>query len=111
MNSATFIGTLLSQPELRYTTDNQTPIAKATFQFHSRDQEPAPANICIVAYGNVSEALKGFQRGQRVAVEGALRMNTVERKDGYKEKVAELSVSRIHEIGENLEVAEDGYPT
>ena len=36
--------------------------------------------------------------GQQVVLEGRLRMNSVTRKDGTKEKQAELTASKIHHI-------------
>ena len=47
-----------------------------------------------------------LKEGDSVVLEGRLRMNSVTRKDGTKEKQAELTASRIHpitkrEIGSN----------
>ena len=39
-----------------------------------------------------------LNEGQNIVVEGRLRMNTVTRKDGTKEKQPELTASRIHHI-------------
>jgi single-stranded DNA-binding protein len=36
------------------------------------------------------------QIGQRLLIEGRLRMNTVTRQDGVKEKKAEFTLSRLH---------------
>ena len=37
--------------------------------------------------------------GQRLVVEGRLRMNTVARADGVKEKKVEFTLARIHPLG------------
>ena len=37
-----------------------------------------------------------MQIGQRLLIEGRLRMNTVTRQDGVKEKKAEFTLSRLH---------------
>ena len=37
-------------------------------------------------------------RGQNIVVEGRLKMNSVTRKDGTKEKQPELTASKIHKI-------------
>ena len=39
-----------------------------------------------------------LKEGHSVVLEGRLRMNSVTRKDGTKEKQAELTASRIHHI-------------
>ena len=39
-----------------------------------------------------------LREGDSVVLEGRLRMNSVTRKDGTKEKQAELTASRIHHI-------------
>jgi single-stranded DNA-binding protein len=39
------------------------------------------------------------QVGQRLVVEGRLRMNTVARQDGIKEKKVEFTLARIHPLG------------
>jgi len=39
-----------------------------------------------------------LKEGQKVVIEGRLRMNSVTRKDGTKEKQAELTASRFHLI-------------
>ena len=42
--------------------------------------------------------IEELNKGQNIVVEGRLRMNTVTRKDGTKEKQPELTASRIHHI-------------
>ena len=39
-----------------------------------------------------------LKESQGVVIEGRLRMNNLTRKDGTKEKQAELTASRIHHI-------------
>jgi single-stranded DNA-binding protein len=39
------------------------------------------------------------QVGQRLLIEGRLRMNTVPRGDGMKEKRAEFTLARLHPVG------------
>ena len=39
-----------------------------------------------------------LKEGQNIVIEGRLRMNSVTRKDGTKEKQTELTASRIHHI-------------
>ena len=39
-----------------------------------------------------------LKKGQNIVIEGRLRMNSVTRKDGTKEKQPELTASKIHQI-------------
>ena len=39
-----------------------------------------------------------LKEGQNIVIEGRLRMNSVTRKDGTKEKQPELTASKIHQI-------------
>ena len=39
-----------------------------------------------------------LKEGQNIVLEGRMRMNSVTRKDGTKEKQSELTASRIHNI-------------
>ncbi len=40
-----------------------------------------------------------FKEVDQVLLEGRLSMNTIDRPEGYKEKVAEMTVSRVHPVG------------
>ena len=42
--------------------------------------------------------LNELKEGQNIVIEGRLKMNSVTRKDGTKEKQAELTASKIHQI-------------
>jgi single-strand DNA-binding protein len=52
-----------------------------------------------VGWGSLAQDLQNrVQVGQRLMVEGRLRMNTVTRQDGVKEKRAEFTLSRLHPL-------------
>ena len=54
----------------------------------------------MVGWGNLAQDLQNrVQVGQKLMLEGRLRMNTVPRQDGTKEKRAEFTLSRLHPIG------------
>ena len=42
--------------------------------------------------------IDGLKEGQNIVLEGRLRMNSVTRKDGTKEKQPEVTISKIHHI-------------
>ena len=91
---------MLEAPQLRYTQDNQTPVAEMAVQLDGLRPEDPPGQIRVVGWGNLAQDLQNrVQVGQRLVVEGRLRMNTVTRQDGVKEKRAELTLARLHPLG------------
>ncbi len=86
-------------PTLRYTQDNKTPIAEMEVQFEGLRADDEPGRLKVVGWGNMAEDLKNrIKNGQRLVIEGRLRMNTVSRQDGSKEKRAELTLAKYHLI-------------
>jgi len=91
---------IIQDPELRYTSDNQTPIAQMLVQFDSLRAEEPPATLKVVGWGNFANEIKeNYSVGDQIVIEGSLRMNVIERPEGFKEKRAELRASRIHKLG------------
>ncbi|MCX5953616.1 MAG: single-stranded DNA-binding protein [Cyanobacteria bacterium] len=92
---------VLEAPQVRYTQDNQTPVAEMAVRFDGLRPEDPPGQIKVVGWGNLAQDLQNrAQAGQRLVVEGRLRMNTVSRADGVKEKRAELTLARLHPLGD-----------
>ena len=92
---------VLEAPQVRYTQDNQTPVAEMAVRFDGLRPEDPPSEIKVVGWGNLAQDLQNrAQAGQRLVVEGRLRMNTVSRADGVKEKRAELTLARLHPLGD-----------
>ena len=91
---------VLEAPQLRYTQDNQTPVAEMAVQLDGLRPDDPPGQLKVVGWGNLAQDLQNrVQVGQRLVVEGRLRMNTVTRQDGVKEKRAELTLARLHPLG------------
>ncbi|MFM8976101.1 MAG: single-stranded DNA-binding protein [Vulcanococcus sp.] len=91
---------VLEAPQVRYTQDNQTPVAEMAVQFEGLRPDDPPGQLKVVGWGNLAQDLQNrVQVGQRLMVEGRLRMNTVTRQDGVKEKRAEFTLARMHPIG------------
>ena len=84
---------------MRYTKENQTPIAEMTVSFKGlRDDDPS-SDLKVIGWGTIAqEMVDQLKTGQQVVLEGRLRMNSITRKDGTKEKQAELTASRVHHI-------------
>jgi single-stranded DNA-binding protein len=91
---------VLEAPQIRYTQDNQTPVAEMAVRFDGLRPDDPPGQIRVVGWGSLAQDLQNrVQVGQRLVLEGRLRMNTVSRPDGVKEKRAEFTLSRLHPSG------------
>ena len=84
---------------MRYTKENQTPIAEMIVNFKGLRSEDPTRDLKIIGWGNIAqEMIDELKEGQNIVVEGRLKMNSVTRKDGIKEKQPELTASKIHQI-------------
>ncbi len=97
MNSCILMAEITQDPQLRYTSDNQTAVSEMVVQFAGlRDDEPM-ATMKVVGWGNLAQEIQErYHQGDRIIIEGRLGMNTVERQEGFKEKRAEMTAQRIH---------------
>jgi single-stranded DNA-binding protein len=99
MNQIILMAEIMQPPQTRYTPD-QTAIAETLVQYPGLRPEDPAGTLKIVAFGNGAQALQEqCQPGQWFIFEGRLRMNTIERPEGFKEKVVELNVSKIYPMG------------
>ncbi|PSN19482.1 single-stranded DNA-binding protein [filamentous cyanobacterium CCP5] len=101
MNSCILMADIVQAPQLRYTSDNQTPVAEFIVQFPGlRDDDP-PSQMKVIGWGNLAQEIQEqYREGERVLLEGRLGMNTIERPEGFKEKRAEMTVQRIYSLGQ-----------
>ena len=84
-------------PTVRFTQDNKTPLAEIEVEFDSLRADDPPCALKVVGWGKLAEELQNtVQVNSKLVIEGRLRMNTVPRQDGTKEKRAEFTLSRIH---------------
>jgi single-stranded DNA-binding protein len=98
---------VLEAPQLRYTQDNQTPVAEMTVRFDGLRVDDAPGQIKVVGWGSLAQDLQNrVQIGQRLLLEGRLRINSVGRPDGVKEKRAEFTLARLHPIAAGAPAAD-----
>ena len=89
-------------PTVRFTQDNKTPIAEIEAQFDSLRPDGPPSIIKVVGWGNLAEELQNkVQVNSKLIIEGRLRMNSVPRQDGTKEKRVEFTLSKIHPFASN----------
>ena len=93
-------------PTVRFTQDNKTPLAEIEVEFDSLRADDPPSTIKVVGWGKLAEELQNkVQVNSKLVIEGRLRMNTVPRQDGTKEKRAEFTLSRIHPLSSNTAVS------
>lgn len=99
MNTFILMAEVFTEPELRTTPDNQNEISSFLVQFPGKNAEDTPARLKVTGWNNLAKEImeKKYQKGDRLLIEGRLRINTIDR-TGYKEKVTELTAQRIHAI-------------
>lgn len=96
MNAIALMGSLQSEPELRYTQDGMARLSMM-LSFAPDRSEEADYQIRVVAFGNLAEEVhKTFHHGDGVVVEGRLQAETRTKPDGAKEKVTEVIARRVH---------------
>ena len=99
MNHCLIQSVIKINPQMRYTKDNQTPIAEMIVGIKGLRNDDPVNDLKVLGWGTIAqEMVDQLREGDSVVLEGRLRMNSVTRKDGTKEKQAELTASRIHHI-------------
>lgn len=99
MNTFVLMAEIFTDPELRYTPDNQNAIASFLAQFPNSRPDESPYRIKVTGWNNLAnEIMEKHHKGDQVLIEGRLNINTIDR-GGYKEKRAELTAQRIHALG------------
>lgn len=99
MNHCILMAEVVQEPQLRYTSDNQLPVAEMMVEFPGlRDDDP-PGKLKVIGWGNLAQTIQeSYRPGDRIIIEGRLHVNSVERSEGFKEKRAELTAQRIHRL-------------
>ena len=93
-------------PTVRFTQDNKTPLAEIEAEFDSLRSDAPPSTIKVIGWGKLAEELQNtVQVDSKIVIEGRLRMNSVPRQDGTKEKRAEFTLSRIHPFSTNTAIS------
>lgn len=88
---------VIEAPQIRYTQDNQTPIAEMLVRIDGLRPDDPPGQLKVVGWGNLAQDLQNrVHSGQRLVLEGRMRINSIARPDGVREKRAELTLSRLH---------------
>jgi len=99
MNHCLIQAKVKTEPQMRYTKENQTPIAEMVAEIKGLRGDDPLSELKILGWGTIAqEMVNNLKESQDVVIEGRLRMNNLTRKDGTKEKQAELTASRIYHI-------------
>ena len=99
MNHFLIQAVIKSSPQMRYTKENKTPIAEMNVNFKGLRSEDPLRELKVLGWGNIAqEMIDNLEEGQNIVIEGRLRMNTVTKKDGTKEKQSELTASKFHNV-------------
>lgn len=113
MNVVVLVGRLTDNPELRKTSSDisVTRFSIAVDRPHKSGEERQADFISLVAWRQTAEFItRYFTKGQRIGVEGSLRMNKFTDKDGNNRTSCEVVVNNAHFVenkrdntnGENL---------
>lgn len=99
MNSFTLLAEIATDPELRYTPDNQNSIASFLVQFAGPRPEDDPSRLKVIGWNKLAdEIMEKYHKGDLIAIDGRLNMNLIDR-GSFKEKRAEMTAVRIYALG------------
>jgi single-stranded DNA-binding protein len=87
---------IVRSPQLRYTQENQLAVTEMMVQFENVSPNSPPSTLKVVSWGNLAtEVQENYNEGDEVILSGRLKMDTIERPEGFKEKKAEFIISSI----------------
>lgn len=88
MNKVILMGRLTREPEIKYTQENETTIAKYTLavnRIFKREGDSEADFINCVAFGRAAEfAEKYFYQGIKIIISGRIQTGSYVNKDGHK---------------------------
>ena len=101
MNKAILMGRLTKDPELKYTTGNNTAVCSFTLavnkRFQKQGEEKKADFINCQAWEKTAEFIaKYFQKGSQVAVVGRIQTRTWDDTEGKKHYVTEVIVEETY---------------
>jgi len=100
MNNVSLIGRLVNDPELRYTSNNSTPVCNFTLAVDRRfktEGQPETDFINIVVWSKTAEFVsKWFIKGLRVGIVGRIQTRSWKDKEGGKHYVTEIVAESVY---------------
>lgn len=98
MNKVILIGRLTRDPEMRYSANNDTAIARYTLAVNrpfKREGEPEADFLPCVAFGKTAGYAEQYlAKGMRVCVEGKIQTGNYTNREGQKVYTTEIAVER-----------------
>ena len=111
MNSVELIGRLTRDPEVRYTSEKQEPIARFTLAIdrtYGQDKKTDFPNI--VCFGKTAALVEKYVfKGSQVGIEGRIQTGSYE-KDGHKYYTTDIVAERVEFLGSKEERKEEPAP-
>ena len=101
MNKAVLMGRLTKDPELRYTSTNNTAVCSFTLavdrRFTKQGEEKQADFIPIVAWSKQAEfCSKYLQKGRQVAVVGRIQTRSWDNAEGKKQYATEVIAEEVY---------------
>ncbi|KUO72299.1 MAG: single-stranded DNA-binding protein [Clostridia bacterium BRH_c25] len=112
LNRVALVGRLTKDPEVRYTADNQTPIAKFTIavdRTFKREGQPTADFIPIVVFGKSADNCGKFiKKGRLVAVSGRLQTRSWDDQEGKRHYATEVIADEVDFLDRGSDVKGQG---
>ncbi|MGB7604012.1 MAG: single-stranded DNA-binding protein [Lutisporaceae bacterium] len=100
MNKVALVGRLTKDPEVRYTANNQTPVAKFTIavnRMFKQEGQPDADFIPVVVWGKPAENCgKYISKGRLVAVAGRIQTRSWDDQEGKRHFTTEVIADEVH---------------
>jgi len=115
MNKVVLIGRLTRDPDIRYTTTNNTLVVLFTLAVNRRFVRPGEERqadfINIVAWDKTGEfCSKYFKKGQQVGIAGRIQTRNYDDKDGKKIYVTEVVAEEAYFAESNKNQTQEANP-
>jgi len=118
LNNAIISGRLTKTPELKYVTENQTPVVNFTIavdrDYSDENTDKRTDFIPVVAWNGLAKFISGyFGKGGSLTVQGRLQSRSWEDQEGKKHYAVELVADKAYFAGDSKRtdeaVAEQAY--
>ncbi len=102
MNSFVLMATIIQNPQLRFTKESELAIAEMMVEFDNLSPNNPSSTLKVIGWGSIAQEVnEKYKEGDKVIISGRLKMDTIERQEGFKEKRAELTISSIYPVNSN----------
>lgn len=100
MNCVTLIGRLTKDPELSYTPNSQTAVAKFNLAVDKERKEDGADYIRITVFGKQAENCdRWLGKGSQVGIKGRIQTGSYKNKDGQTVYTTDVIADRVEFLG------------